>query len=400
MLTDLKIRGLKPRNKEYSVADGNGLSIYVTPKGVKKWRYRYRFNRKASMISLGKYPAVSLSEARKQRDVYQKALFDGINPKVYKDKVRITQQDKPTFRKAFDKWFALHEGEWGERTSIKQLRAFELHVFPEIGDTLVEDIKPIDMLNVFRKMDDKGISETLKKVRGWSSRVFCDCVVSEIILSDPTRDLPKDSFKKPKPRNYATVTTPDDISDLLKTISKYKNTGTYEVYQALNLAAYLLLRPSELTGLLWEEVDFKNKIIRIGKDRMKSSRAHLVPMSTQVLAKFQEIKNHGLSEKYVFPSSVNRNASINSESLRVALRRLDIPKEKFTTHGFRGMASTMLNELGFRGDIVEIQLSHTDSNKARKAYNHAEYLDERRDMMQEWSDYLDNLLKHRIINTL
>ena len=393
MLTDLKIRGLKPRNKDYPTADSNGLSIYTTPKGIKKWRYRYRFNRKASMISLGKYPAVSLSEARKQRDIYQKALFDGINPKVYKDKVRITQQDKPTFRKAFDKWFALHEGEWGERTSIKQLRAFELHVFPEIGDTLVEDIKPIDMLNVFRKMDDKGISETLKKVRGWSSRVFCDCVVSEIILSDPTRDLPKDSFKKPKPRNYATVTTPDDISDLLNTISKYKNTGTYEVHQALNLAAYLLLRPSELTGLLWEEIDFKNKIIRIGKNRMKSSRAHLVPMSIQVLAKFEEIKEHGLSEKFVFPSSINRNASINSESLRVALRRLGVSKEKFTPHGFRSMGTTRLYEMGYREDVVERTLAHSERNKVKSAYNHAQYLQERAEMMQAWSDYLDNLKK-------
>lgn len=391
MLTDIKIRNLKPKNREYGTADSHGLEIRITPKGVKLWRYRYRFNKKATSISLGNYPAVSLSEARKQRDIYQKVLFDGINPKVYKDNLRKTQNNKITFKEAFDKWFSLHKGEWGERTAIKQLRAFELHIFPEIGDTLVEDIKPIDMLKVFRKMDDKGISETLKKVRGWSSRIFCDCVVSEIILSDPTRDLPKDSFRKPKPKNYATVTTPDDISDLLNTISKYKNTGTYEVHQALNLGAYLLLRPSELTGLLWEEIDFKNKLIRIGAERMKMSKDHLVPISTQVLVKFKEIKEHGLSEKYVFPSSINRNASINSESLRVALRRLGIPKERFTTHGFRGMASTMLNELGFRGDIVEIQLSHTDSNKVRKAYNHAQYLDERRNMMQEWSDYLDKL---------
>ena len=162
MLTDLKIRNLKPKNREFGTADSHGLAIYTTPKGVKKWRYRYRFNRKHTMISLGKYPAVSLSEARKQRDIYQKVLFDGINPKVYKDNLRKAQQNKVTFREAFDRWFALHKGEWGERTAIKQLRAFELHIFPEIGDTLVEDIKPIDMLKVFRKMDDKGISETLK----------------------------------------------------------------------------------------------------------------------------------------------------------------------------------------------------------------------------------------------
>ena len=391
MLTDLKIRGLKPRNKEYSVADGNGLSIYVTPKGVKKWRYRYRFNRKASMISLGKYPTVSLSEARNQRDVYQKALFDGINPKVYKDNLRQTQENKITFRKAFDKWFDVHKDEFAKRTAAKQIRALELHIFPHIGNRLVVDLKPVDMLNVFRKIDSQGKSETLKKVKGWCSRVFRDCVVLGIIDNDPTRDLPSDSFKKRKSKHYATVTSPSDIKDLLNTISKYKEIGTYEVHQALNLGAYLLLRPSELTGLLWEEIDFKNKIIRISKDRMKSSDPHLVPMSTQVLAQFEEMKEYRLSEKFVFPSSVNRNTSINSESLRMALRRLGIPKEKFTPHGFRGMGTTRLYEMGYKEDVVERTLAHSERNKVKAAYNYAQHIEERTEMMQTWSDYLDKL---------
>ena len=167
MLTDLKISKLKPRNREYSLADGYGLSIYVTPKGVKKWRYRYRFNQKASMISLGMYPAVSLSEARKQREIYQKILFDGINPKLYKDNLRQTQENKITFREAFDKWFDVHKDEFAERTAMKQIRAFELHIFPYIGNKLVVDLKPLDMLNVFREIDSQGKSETLKKVKGY-----------------------------------------------------------------------------------------------------------------------------------------------------------------------------------------------------------------------------------------
>ena len=176
-------------------------------------------------------------------------------------------------------------------------------------------------------------------------------------------------------------------------ISKYKEIGTYEVHQALNLGAYLLLRPSELTGLLWEEVDFKNKIIRIAKDRMKSSEPHLVPMSTQVLAQFEEMKEYRLSEKFVFPSSVNRNASINSESLRMALRRLGITKDKFTPHGFRSMGTTRLYEMGYKEDVVERTLAHSERNKVKASYNHAQYLQERAEMMQAWSDYLDNLKK-------
>jgi integrase len=392
MLTDLKISKLKPRNREYSLADGYGLSIYVTPKGVKKWRYRYRFNRNASMISLGKYPAVSLSEARKQREVYQKCLFDGINPKLYKDNLKQTLKKKITFREALDQWFDVHKDEFTERTAMKQIRAFELHIFPYIGNKLVVDLKPLDMLNVFREIDSQGKSETLKKVKGWCSRIFRDCVVLGIIDNDPTRDLPSDSFKKRKSKHYATVTSPSDITDLLNTISKYKEIGTYEVHQALNLGAYLLLRPSELTDLLWEEVDFKNKIIRIGKGRMKSSNPHLVPLSSQVLAQFEEIKEYGLSEKYVFPSSINRNASINSESLRMALRRLGIPKEKFTPHGFRHMASTRLHELGYNTDVIESQLAHKIRG-VRGVYNQAQYLEDRKVMMEDWSNYLSNLQK-------
>jgi integrase len=392
MLTDLKIRNLKPKNREYGVADSNSLQIRVTPKGVKKWRYRYRFNQKASSISLGKYPAVSLSEARKQREIYQKCLFDGINPKLYKDNLKQTQKKKITFRGAFDKWFDVHKDEFAERTAMKQLRAFELHIFPNIGNKLVVDLKPLDMLNVLREIDSQGKGETLKKIKGWCSRIFRDCLVLGIIDNDPTRDLPSDSFKKRKSKHYATVTSPSDIKDLLNTISKYKEIGTYEVHQALNLGAYLLLRPSELTDLLWEEVDFKNKIIRIGKGRMKSSNPHLVPLSSQVLAQFEEIKEYGLSEKYVFPSSINRNASINSESLRMALRRLGIPKEKFTSHGFRHMASTRLHELGYNTDVIESQLAHKIRG-VRGVYNQAQYLDDRKVMMEDWSNYLSNLQK-------
>ena len=392
MLTDLKIRNLKPKNQEYGVADSNGLQIRVTPKGVKKWRYRYRFNQKASSISLGKYPAVSLSEARKQREIYQKCLIDGINPKLYKDNLKQTQKKKINFREAFDKWFDVHKDEFAERTAMKQIQAFEIHIFPNIGNKLVIDLKPLDMLKVFREIDSQGKSETLKKVKGWCSRIFRDCVVLGIIDNDPTRDLPSDSFKKRKSKHYATVTSPNDIKDLLNTISKYKEIGTYEVHQALNLGAYLLLRPSELTDLLWEEVDFKNKIIRIGKGRMKSSNPHLVPLSSQVLAQFEEIKEYGLSEKYVFPSSINRNASINSESLRMALRRLGIPKEKFTPHGFRHMASTRLHELGYNTDVIESQLAHKIRG-VRGVYNQAQYLDDRKVMMEDWSNYLSNLQK-------
>lgn len=242
-------------------------------------------------------------------------------------------------------------------------------------------------------MDDKGIHETLKKTRGWTSRVFQECVVSGLIPFDPTRDLPRDSFRKNKTKHFATVTSTEDISKLITTLEKSKDKKrlTYQVSKALILAPHLFLRPSELVGITWDEVDFDNKLIRINAKRMKKSREHLVPMSSRVLFILREIKKFGLSSKYVFPSPTKPDHCISPETLRAAIRRLGISKDQFTTHGFRGMASTRLHELGFRTEIIEAQLSHIDRNSIRSAYNHAQYLQDRRDMMQQWSDYLDNL---------
>jgi len=393
MLTDSRVKNLKTKDRLYRVADKNGLAIEVSVKGVKKWRFRYRYNGKPSMISLGKYPAISLINARAIRDSYQSLLSQGINPSIHKQREKRKQQQQKTFKEAFEVWFCRHEDEWTPRTAKKQVSAFEKHIFPYIGNMSVESINQIDMLHVFRMMDEKGISETLKKVKGWSSRVFCDCVVSGLIKFDPTRDLPSDSFKKQKSKHYATVTSPSDIGELLKIMRGYK--GAYQVTEALNLAPYLLLRPGELVGLEWKEVDFQRKLIRITSERMKMRKAHLVPMSARVINILKEIQGYGLSSKYVFPSPKKSNTFINPESLRCALRNLNIPKEKFTTHGFRAMASTQLYELGFREDVIERQLAHAESNKVKAAYNHAEHINERIEMMTVWSDYLDGLRDNR-----
>ena len=183
-----------------------------------------------------------------------------------------------------------------------------------------------------------------------------------------------------------------EISWLLNKLEQHK--GSFEVHSALLLAPHLFVRPGELTGLLWSEVDFDAKLIRISAKRMKMERQHIVPMSKQVLKVLQNLRNVNSDSNYVFPSQSDRSASITTAALLTSIRRLDIGKDKFTTHGFRHMASTRLNELGYRGDLIELQLAHTQSNKVRAAYNHAEYLDERRDMMQAWSDYLDKLRKH------
>ncbi len=393
MLTDNKIKNLKPKDIPYPTADSNGLTIYTLPSGTKSWRLRYRFNDKADTLTLGKYPLISLKDARVLKDMYLSVKAKGTDPKVYqKQQKAIKHQKKLTFREAFDRWFDRHkDSAWTPRTAEKQVATFEKHIFPHIGDIPVEDIKTPDMLRVLRMMDDKGITVALKKVKGWSSRVFKDCVVTGVIDYDPIANIDNTHFRKHVTKHYATVTSEDDIKELLLTLETYKERGTYPVATALSLAPYLMLRPSEVSKLTWKEIGFKNKMIRISAERMKMTREHLIPMSNQVLAKFKEIKSLKLNNEYVFPSPMKSHSHINAESLRSAIRSIGISGDKFTTHGFRSMASTRLNEMNFNRDWIEIQLSHKESDSVRGAYNNAEYIEQRRDMMQQWSDYLDKL---------
>lgn len=391
MLTDNKIKNLKPRDKPYPTADANGLTLYTLPTGSQSWRLRYRFHGKADTLTLGKYPFISLKDARGLKEVYLSVLAKGMDPKVYQRQQKSIQQNKLTFKDAFDKWFDRHKGSWTDRVATKQFSAFEKHVFPYIGKMYVEDIKTSDMLDLLRRMDDKGISETLKKVKRWSSKVFEDCVISGMIEYDPTAIIKNTQFSKQVVKHYATVTSEKDIKELLLLLETYYQRGDYQIAAALNIAPYLMLRPGELVQLTWKSVEFKNKLIRINAGNMKMRREHIVPMSNRVQSVFKEIKDLNLSSEYVFPSSKKSGSPISSESLRAAIGRLGVPRDKFTTHGFRSMASTRLNEMGFNRDWIEAQLAHVDSNSVRGIYNNATYIEQRVGMMQDWSDYLDNL---------
>jgi integrase len=340
---------------------------------------------------LGKYPSISLKEARNLKELYLSVKAKGIDPKVYQRQQKSSQQNKLTFKAAFDKWLDRHKEGWTERTIKKQVSAFEKHVFPYIGKMYVEDIRTSDMLGLFRRMDDKGISETLRKVKRWSSKVFEDCVIEGMIEYDPTAIIKNTQFSKQVVKHYATVTSEDDIRELLLLLETYYQRGEYGVAVALNLAPYLMLRPGELVQLTWKSIEFKNKLIRINANDMKMRREHIVPMSIHVQSILKEIKDLNLSRKYVFPSSKKSGSPIGAESLRAAIDRLGIPRGKFTTHGFRSMASTRLNEMGFNRDWIEAQLAHVDSNTVRGIYNNATYIEQRTDMMENWSNYLDKL---------
>ena len=386
MLTDVKIRSLKSKDKLYRVADSHGLTLEINPNGSKLWRHRFRFNSKATMMSLGNYPEVSLLDARQTRDSNKQLIKKGINP--VQEKLFDTTNNK-TFKDMFDAWIDNKKDDLSDDYVEDTIQRANNYLFPEIGKLPIEEIKSPNMRNLLLKIQEKGLLDTVRKVKGIANGVFSYSVGMGLISVNPVRDLPNDIFKKQPKNHYATLTNPKDISWLLDKLDKHN--GSYEVNTALILAPHVFLRPSELTGLLWEEVDFDARLIRIGSIRMKMSKNHIVPMSNQVFNILKGVSKYDVDSKFVFPTSRDRSKPITTSSLRVALRSLGVEKDKFTTHGFRHMASTRLNELGYRGDLIEIQLAHTQPNKVRAAYNHAEHLKERKEMMQDWSNYLDKL---------
>ena len=386
MLTDTKVRNLKPQDKLYRVADSHGLAIEVNPNGSKLWRHRFRYNNKATMMSLGSYQMVSLLEARQKRDSNKQLLSQSINPARVQSKIDTT---KSTFQEMFEQWIENKRDEWSSGYIEDTQQRANNYLIPTLGKLPIEDIKSPDMRNFLLKIQSSGKLDMLQKVKGIANGVFKYSVGMGVISVNPVRDLPNEIFKKKPVRHYASITDPKEIGILLDKLEEYN--GSYEVNNALKLAPHLFLRPSELTGLLWSEVDFDEKIIRIGEERMKMKRTHLVPMSKQVLGMILKLSKFNTKSLYVFPGPRNINKSITPDSLRLAIRRLGIDKDTFTTHSFRSMASTRLNELNYRADVIEMQLAHAEGNKIRGAYNHAQYLPERVKLMQDWSNYLDKL---------
>ncbi|WP_294948296.1 tyrosine-type recombinase/integrase, partial [Sulfurivirga sp.] len=392
-LSAVKLKSLKPKDRVYRVLDSDGLRIEVRPSGKKFWRYRYRWQGRDTMLSLGEYPAVSLAQARQMRDEAKALLARGVNPADALFRQDVTAEAEPDvmlFRDVWRAWFEHARDQWtGSYERDVQARC-EKHLLPVIGGMPVNEIRAADLLKVFRRMEAQGSINTMHKVRSYASRAFRFGVGMGWCERDPVQDLPMDVLKPDRGRRMAFVRDPAELAGILRAIDGYSGRH-YAVGEALWLAPYLFLRPGELAGLLWSEVDFSQNLIRIGAERMKMRRVHLVPMARQVREKLEALRALDVDSPFVFPSHVSLHRPISPESLRAALRRMGITKDELTTHGFRHIASTFLNELGWPPDAIERQLAHVEGNKVRRAYNHAEYLDVRREMMQAWADWLDEV---------
>jgi integrase len=395
LLTDTRLKHIKPEAKDLNLSDGRGSQLYcrVKPNGLKTFIFRYSYHGRASNTSLGKYPSMTLKTARAKAAECKAMLANGINPAAHKAKQQ--QANQMTFAHVVNEWFSVKAQNYAQPYKKQVLSKINRLINPIFGNIRIDAIETRVVIAFLRKFEAKGHLAQRDKIKAILSQIFGFTVASGLCKFNPVTGI-STALKAYKAKHLAFVKKSDDIHQLLNSIDQYS--GNYTTVMALKLAPLVLLRPSELSQLEWSEVDIVKQQLTIKAERMKMRRQHVVPLSTQALAIIEAIQQYSGDGKYVFPSSRDASKAINISTLRLALRSMgydDISKPKHDTHGFRHMGSTKLYELSAQyrisGEVIEKQLAHEESNKVKATYNHAEYLPERQRMMQLWSDYLDNI---------
>jgi integrase len=352
----------------------------------------YRFDGKRKTLSLGTYPYISLKEARNKREEAKEQLAKGIDPGVHKQAVKAAIKAETTngFEVVALEWYEKQKGFWVRSHGEKIIARFEKDIFPLIGTKPIHQITAPELLEALRRIEARGAIETAHRTLQNCSQVFRYAIATGRAERDPAADL-RGAIKPVKATNLASITDPKEIGNLLRDIESYQ--GNIIVRAALRMAPYVFVRPGELRRAEWSEFNLEGKEWRIPAERMKMKQVHIVPLSRQVVGILKDLQQYTGNGAFLFPSPRAKSAPISDMALLAALRRLGYTKEQMTVHGFRSMASTLLNEQGYNRDWIERQLAHGERNSVRAAYNYAEYLPERRRMMREWADYLDGLRK-------
>ena len=391
MLTDTEIRKIKPNEKPLKISDGGGLFLLVTPQGGKLWRLAYRLAGKQKTLALGAYPAVSLAEARAKRDEAKKQLANGIDPSKAKRAAKEADQNAAAngFEVIAREWHRMHMANKTEDHANKTLSNLEKDAFPWLGKQPITTIEAPDVLAVVRRIEQRGANEIAKKVKRSIGQVFRYAIATGRASRNPVPDL-QGALTPTTVKHHSAITEPNEIGALLRACEGY--TGNFVTRCALRLSFLVMLRPGEVRKAEWSEIDLERSEWRIPADKMKMRDEHIVPLSRQAIAIFEEIKPLTGSGRFVFPSVRSHARPMSENTITGALRRLGYTGAEMTAHGFRGMASTRLNEAHlFHPDAIERQLAHGERDSVRAAYNRAQYLPERVKMMQWWADYLDSL---------
>lgn len=389
-LTDTKVRSAKPKNKQYKLFDGDGLFLLVSPAGGKWWRFKYRFGGKEKLMSLGTYPAVSLLEARGKRDQARKQVANNIDPsEARKEKKAEKTKNESTFKLVANEWHKKFKSTWSKKHSDTILSRLENNVFPWIGKIPINDIKAPELLMVLRRIESRGALETAHRVRTICGQVFRYAIATGRAERDTAADL-KGALPPAKPKHLAAITDPQKVGGLLRAIDGYE--GSFVMKCALKLAPLLFVRPGELRKMEWSEIDFKTAEWNIPAEKTKTGQPHLVPLPNQSLEILKELHPLTGAGRYVFPSPRTSNRPMSNNGVLSAIRRMGFEKDEMTGHGFRAMARTILDEvLQVRVDLIEHQLAHNVKDPLGRSYNRTSFIQERKEMMQIWADYLEGL---------
>ncbi len=397
---DASFRAAKPKEKDYSINDGGGLSLLVKSTGVKRWLFIYRFNGKQNRLGFGVYPDTTLENARRQAEEARKQIAEGIDPGEIKRQDKAAKQLAKHNEERIDEGlpvlnsFADIARQWlnsiahltSATTHAKKSSRIERMAFPPLGDKPINQIKSADVLTVLKPIIDKQQLETAHRLHAEISSIFAYAIVHNFTDYDPAQPVAK-QIPAQKVRHRAAIIDPKQVGQLLRDIYAYQ--GTYVVQMALRLSPLLFQRPGEIRQMLWDDVDMASKEWR--PYISKTDFHHIVPLSKQALEILAAVHPITGTGQFVFPSSRGDGRPMSENTIRTALITLGYDSTVQTAHGFRTIASTLLNEQGWSPDAIERQLAHSPRDQVRAAYNRAQYLEERRRMMQSWADFLDSL---------
>ena len=385
-LTELEIRNAKPKDRDYKLYDVGGLRLYVHRTGTKVWQYPYKHNGKWNIYTIGKHGDISTVEARTSRDTARKLLDEGIDPNGEKKTTRIKRdyENRNSFEAIAREWYSKQD--WTEKHAANVLSRLEIDVFPVLGRLAISKVSRQEVLRVLQNIEERGALDVAKRMSQYCTCIFDYALTKGLCESNPSTGLSK-ILKATKVKHRAYLKEAQ-LPEFLEALEQYR--GGRLVKLAMKLLMLTFVRPGELLGARWEEFDFSKSEWRIPAQRMKMKREHIVPLSPQALAVIEEIKEMTGNAEILFPGNRNIRKPISDVTLIKCLIILGYGG-KATPHGMRSTASTILNERKYRGDVIERQLAHIESNKIRKAYNRAEYLDERREMMNWYGSYLQDL---------
>ena len=395
-LTETAIKKAKPGDKPIKLSDGRGMYLLVNPVGSKLWRWKYRVLGKEKVLSLGAYPDVSLAQARDGVDKARKTLAAGDDPMAKRkaDKVASRTAAKNSFEAVARKWWTNWKPARSEQHAGQVMRRFEANVFPHIGGRPVSEIQAPELVAMLKAIEARGVSDLAKRALQTSSQVFRYAIAHGLAKRNPATDIkPADVLASRQKQNLARIES-RELPELLRHIEAYRGTATTRL--AMKLMAMTFVRNTELIGARWEEFDFEAGRWDIPATRMKMKTPHIVPLSVQavnLLKSLQLITGHSTM---LFPGERDHEKSMSNNTILKALERMGY-KGRMTGHGFRGVASTLLHEMGFDHAHIEIQLAHQERDEVSAAYNHATYLKQRTKLMQNWSDYLDSCTTVKVL---